>query len=204
MPEKTHLRGLGSSLGVFCAALFFELDGRPVSERGVQPLSIVITVQEFLQVLFEILQIAIFLAMDLFLLESLHEALAGGVVIRIRRPAHAGRHVVSAEVGTGNARAYHVLGQVDIVAEILSLKPVCHPFMAVVEPGRVPFGRLGVRILFHDQNCRPLPVPETYRVDFYSLAHSIVAVRGLSRDSVNSPCPHACAGGRAWVRHLAH
>jgi hypothetical protein len=67
MPEKTHLRSIQARLGGLRCALLFELHRRPVAERRMQPLPIVIAVQKFLDVGFQILQVAIVPAVNLLL-----------------------------------------------------------------------------------------------------------------------------------------
>src|SRR2546426_2309971 len=79
MPEKTHLRSVCESRAVWRAALFFELHRRPVSERGMQPQPIVVAFQKLFDMRLEILQIAIFPAINLLLFESLHKTFTGGI-----------------------------------------------------------------------------------------------------------------------------
>ena len=64
----------------------------------MQPLLIVVVCDELLQVRRQILKVAVLLAVDLLLLQGLHEAFTDGVVIGIRRPAHARDHVLELEL----------------------------------------------------------------------------------------------------------
>jgi len=79
MPEKTHLGGGGNRIGSFGGALLFELGWCAVAEGRVQPLVIVVAVQELFDMLAEIVDIAVIAAVNLFVFESLHETLTGGV-----------------------------------------------------------------------------------------------------------------------------
>src|SRR5437868_292306 len=86
MPEKTHGRSLRNRLR---AGGPFELLRRSVTERGMEPDAVIVTVDECPAVFAQMIQIAILARINLLPLKSLHEALATGVVVRVRGPAHA-------------------------------------------------------------------------------------------------------------------
>ena len=71
-----------------------ELLRRSITQRRVQAAAIVVLVDERLDVRAQVLEIPIIVGVDLFALERLHEALTTGIVVRIRRPAHARNHLV--------------------------------------------------------------------------------------------------------------
>ena len=77
MPEKTHGRSMNcarrDSVGLF------ELLGRPIAERGVKPLAVVITLDEIFDVRTQVIAIAVIAGIDLLVLERFHEAFATGV-----------------------------------------------------------------------------------------------------------------------------
>jgi hypothetical protein len=60
----------------------------------MEPKAIVIVFNEFGNVFLQVIQVAIFGGVDFLSLERPHEALATGIVVRIRRPAHARYHAV--------------------------------------------------------------------------------------------------------------
>ena len=86
MPEKTHRRGSERCRGL---KLLFEFLRRLVAERGMQAATIIVIIDERLDVAAQVLEIGIIVGIDLFALECLHKALATGIVVRIRRPTHA-------------------------------------------------------------------------------------------------------------------
>ena len=63
----------------------------------MQPIAIVVALDEGLKVRAEVIEISIGVGVDLFPLECLHEALTTGVVIGVGRPAHARDHVVRSQ-----------------------------------------------------------------------------------------------------------
>jgi hypothetical protein len=69
--------------------LGFELDWGQIAERRVKALVIVDPLQELGDGGARIRQIAVLVAVDLFVFERLHEGLAGGVVPRISLARHA-------------------------------------------------------------------------------------------------------------------
>jgi hypothetical protein len=60
---------------------------------------IVVPVDKFLDVSAQVIEIAILVGVDFFPLQSLHETFAAGVVVRIRRAAHARNHPMPFENG---------------------------------------------------------------------------------------------------------
>ena len=86
MPEKTHGRALRNRRGV---GGLFKLLRRFVAQRRMEPPAIVVAVDENRDVFSQVIEVAVFVRINLLPLESLHEAFATGVVVRIRRPAHA-------------------------------------------------------------------------------------------------------------------
>ncbi len=60
---------------------------------------IVIPLNEFLDIVTQVIDIRVLIGINLFPLKSLDEALATGIVVRVRRPAHAGNHPVSVKDG---------------------------------------------------------------------------------------------------------
>src|SRR5712691_13118162 len=77
MPEKTHPR---SSRGCFGIGSLLELLRRQIAQCRVQPLAIVILLDELLDVGAQVVEIRVLVGIDLFPLERFHEALATGVV----------------------------------------------------------------------------------------------------------------------------
>ncbi len=69
----------------------------------MHPFAIVIFSDELLDMRGELLEIPIFVAVDLFLLQRFHEAFTERLVIGIGRPAHARDHSIGLELG-------HVIG----------------------------------------------------------------------------------------------
>jgi hypothetical protein len=65
----------------------------------MQPDAIVVLLDERGNVRTQVVEISIGIGIDLLPLERLHEALTTGVVIRVRRPAHARDHVVRSQQG---------------------------------------------------------------------------------------------------------
>src|ERR1700716_3146800 len=100
MPEKTHGRSLRNRRGV---GGVLELLRRLVTEGRMEPDAIVVAVDESRDVLAQVIEIAVLICVDFFPLESLHEALAIGVVVGIRRPAHAWDHAVFTQHGNVGA-----------------------------------------------------------------------------------------------------
>src|ERR1700679_1693649 len=90
MPEKTHGRAHRLDRG----AGLLKLLRRPVAERGMEPNAIVIAVDECRDISSQVIQVAVLDGVNFFPLESLHKALAAGVVVRIGRPAHARNQAV--------------------------------------------------------------------------------------------------------------
>ena len=91
MPEKTHGRSLRRCRGA-CGLL--ELLRWPVAQRRMQPETIVVLLDERLDVGAQVIEIAILVGVDFFSLERFHEALTTGIVVRVRWPAHARNHLV--------------------------------------------------------------------------------------------------------------
>lgn len=60
----------------------FELDRRTIVQGRVKPLAVIDLFKEPLDRTVSIGQIAVFLAVDLFVFQSLHERFAGGVVAK--------------------------------------------------------------------------------------------------------------------------
>src|SRR4051812_19910887 len=75
----------------------FKLLRRLIAKRRVETQPIVVLIEELFQVSGEILEIAILIAVNFFLFEGLHKALASRIVIRIGRAAHAGNHAMSTQ-----------------------------------------------------------------------------------------------------------
>lgn len=69
--------------------VLFELQGRPVTKRRVEPFLVVHALEEMRDRGPRLRQIAVLLPMHLFVFERLHEGLAGSIVVRIPFPAHA-------------------------------------------------------------------------------------------------------------------
>src|SRR5258708_19662481 len=91
MPEKTHGRSLRNRLR---AGGLLELLRRSVTERRIETDAIVVDVDEGRDVFAQMIQIAILAGINLLPLEGLHEALATGVVVGVRLPAHAWNQLV--------------------------------------------------------------------------------------------------------------
>lgn len=87
----------------FCRSKFLR---RPVAQRGVQSLSVVIPLDELLDIRSQVFQVGVSVRVDLFLLQRLHETLAAGIIVRVGWTAHARNdsvllqdgHVFSADV----------------------------------------------------------------------------------------------------------
>ena len=77
MPEKTHGRSMNSARRDGDG--LFELLGRPIAERGVKPLAVVITLDEVFDVRTQMIAIAVIAGIDLLVLERFHEAFATGI-----------------------------------------------------------------------------------------------------------------------------
>src|SRR5882724_13254095 len=91
MPEKTHPR---ARRGCFRVGSLLELPWWNITQCRVQPLAIVILLDELQDVGAQVVEIRVLVGIDLFPLERLHEALATGVVVGVRRSTHAGDHLV--------------------------------------------------------------------------------------------------------------
>ena len=63
--------------------MLFKLHRGSVSECGMEASVIVVAFQKLLDMLAEFLQIPILMAVDFFVFQGFHEALTGGVVVRI-------------------------------------------------------------------------------------------------------------------------
>jgi hypothetical protein len=61
--------------------------------------AVVISLDEVFDVRMQVIMIAVVVGINLLVLKRLHEAFATGVVIRIRRPAHAREHLVFPQNG---------------------------------------------------------------------------------------------------------
>src|ERR1035441_8417356 len=81
----------------FLMGLSFELLGRAVAQGGMQALLIVVSLDELLDVIMQVLQILVLVGVDFLPLQSFEKAFATGVVVRIRRPAHTRNHPVLLE-----------------------------------------------------------------------------------------------------------
>jgi hypothetical protein len=64
------------------------------AKRRMEPCTVIAAVDKFRDVGTEMIQVAVSVRVDFLPLQSLHETLAAGVVVRIRRPTHAGDHAV--------------------------------------------------------------------------------------------------------------
>src|SRR6266705_5577179 len=91
MPEKTHGCSWRRWRGA-CGLL--ELLRWQVAQRRMQPETIVVLLDERLDVGAQVIEIAILIGVDFFSLERFHEALTTGIVVRFRWPAHARNHLV--------------------------------------------------------------------------------------------------------------
>src|ERR1700736_2566442 len=76
MPEKTHRRRHPHRRGFVTYILVFELDWRPVSQRGMQPHLIVDLFDELRHVVVQLFQTTKGTSIEFFLLQRLDEALA--------------------------------------------------------------------------------------------------------------------------------
>ena len=86
MPGKTQSRSSSS----YCKRdLSFEAFWCLIPQRGMESLAVVVVLDELCDVFAQVLEISIFICTDFFLLQSLHEALAPGVVPGIRKATHA-------------------------------------------------------------------------------------------------------------------
>src|ERR1017187_3819516 len=94
MPRKTHL---WSRQGILGWVGGFELLRRFVSQCRVHPEPIVIAVDELFQLGAQLIDVLIFVGIDLLALEGLDEALAEGVVVGVAGAAHAGQDAVDLE-----------------------------------------------------------------------------------------------------------
>ena len=65
-----------------------------VAQSGMEPLLIVISLNEFLDVIVQMLEILVLVGVNLFPLESFDEAFTTGVVIWVGWPAHARNHLM--------------------------------------------------------------------------------------------------------------
>src|ERR1700722_9167935 len=97
MPKKTHTgRANYASRFVLCShSLLLELLWRSIAQGRVQPATIVILLDELLDVGAQIVQVAVDVGMDLLPFKGAHEALAKGIVVGIARTAHAGHDAVA-------------------------------------------------------------------------------------------------------------
>src|SRR5580658_1252919 len=97
MPEKTHACCPTTAQLAGCStdSVLFEFLWWQVTKRRVQPDAVIVALDELLDVSAKIFQVAVSVGVDLFPLESAHEALAAGVVVRIGSSAHAGQHAVA-------------------------------------------------------------------------------------------------------------
>ena len=77
----------------------FKFFRRTVAQRRMQSLLIVVPVDKFLDVSAQVIEIAILVGVDFFPLQSLQKTFAAGVVVRIRRAAHARNHSMPFENG---------------------------------------------------------------------------------------------------------
>src|SRR6202012_5752456 len=93
MPWKTHCLG---GRGMF-RSQSFELLRRPVAQGRGQPLTVVILIDKFLHIHLQFPDVGVFSAVNLFVLQSLHEAFARSIVVRICRAAHTRCDVVALE-----------------------------------------------------------------------------------------------------------
>src|SRR5580692_4671964 len=100
MPGKTHRWFCRVSLGLSG----FEGLWSEIAESRVQPLAIVVLVDERGDVGAQIGDVVVLVCVDLLPLEGLDEALAAGVVVRVGGLAHAGPHAMAAQ-------QLHVLGR---------------------------------------------------------------------------------------------
>lgn len=71
-----------------------ELLRRAIAQRGMEAHSVIVLLDEGLDVLAQVCEIPIPVRVDLLPLQRLQKTLAAGVVVRVRRPAHARNHVV--------------------------------------------------------------------------------------------------------------
>lgn len=94
MPKKTHASSTGQARGIRSDRLLFELRRRAIVERGVEPTTIVVLLDERGDVGSQMLQIAILGNVNFLLFQGLDEALTTGIVIGVGRPAHAGDYVL--------------------------------------------------------------------------------------------------------------
>ena len=72
----------------------FELLWGLVPQRRVRPLAIIVLIDEDFDVQAEVIKVSIVVGVDFFAFERLHKALATGVVVVVRWPAHAGERLV--------------------------------------------------------------------------------------------------------------
>src|SRR5438270_8047711 len=89
MPEKTHSVScrVAASL-LLCGEVRFELRWRYVAERGVKPFLVIDLLEELADRGPRLGQIAVFVAMNLFVLQGLHEGFARRVIPWIRFARH--------------------------------------------------------------------------------------------------------------------
>src|SRR5215469_3316940 len=90
--KKPHARTSKLGPGICMLSLSFKFFRRAVAQSRVQSLPIVILLDEFFDVRTQMLYVVIRVRVDFFPLQSLDEAFATGVVIRVRGPAHARNH----------------------------------------------------------------------------------------------------------------
>jgi len=93
MPGKTQA---SCSQGCWLSGSF-ELVRALVSQRGVKPEPVVVLLDELLEVGVQLIEILVFVHIDLLALEGLDEALAEGVVVGVAGAAHAGQDAVDLE-----------------------------------------------------------------------------------------------------------
>ena len=97
MPEKTHKEAAAQRPPCVCAAVALELGRRQVAERRVQALLVVDLLQKHAHAGLGLGQIAIFRAVDLFVLQGFHKRFARGIVPGIGFPRHADADAVVLE-----------------------------------------------------------------------------------------------------------
>src|SRR5262245_1485789 len=86
--EATSLRG---------ASVLLELRRRQVAESGVEPGPVIHALQELADIRASLVEITIFVAVDLLILQRFQEGLTGGVVVRVALAAHADLRLVLSE-----------------------------------------------------------------------------------------------------------
>jgi hypothetical protein len=101
-----------------------ELDGRPIVEGGVQSLAVVDLLDEAADRLPRVVGIAVGAAVDLLLLQRLHEALRLSVVVGIADAAHAWLDgMAGQQLGVVAAGVLHAA--VGVVDEAVGRRPAC-------------------------------------------------------------------------------